>query len=306
MAVKMIMPGAMTTIQDAGRFGYQAYGIAVSGAMDERAYAQANYLVGNPAGEAVLEMVLFGGALEVTEDTVAAVTGADMEPTIDGEKVPMNRPLLLKKGQTLAFGEARSGCRTYVAFAGGINVPEVMGSRSTNLKCRIGGLEGRALRAGDVLELGEAKREFYEICDRRTEPYAKQEILEIRVIEGPQEDCFTEKGKQDFYSGIYTITEQSDRMGYRLQGPAVESVAGTDIISDAIPLGAVQVPRNGQPIVLLKDRQTTGGYAKIAVACSFDLPRLVQGRPGDKVRFRKISVEKAEQINRERGKQYGL
>ena len=154
MSVKVIIPGALTTVQDAGRYGYQNSGIQTSGVMDQKAYKQANELVGNPAGEAVLEATLFGGMMEVDEDTLIAFTGADMEPQINGEAAEMNRPYLLQAGDTVSLGMVKSGCRTYIAFGGGIDVPIVMGSRSTNLKCAMGGYEGRALKAGDVLKTG--------------------------------------------------------------------------------------------------------------------------------------------------------
>lgn len=298
MAVKIVLPGAVMTVQDGGRYGYQETGIQVSGAMDQASFKKANYLVGNDETEAVLEVTLFGGMLEFTEDTIVAVTGADMGPMVDEEPVEMNCPLLIQKGQTLTLGTARQGCRTYLAFAGGIDVPLVMGSRSTNLKCAFGGYGGRALKAGDVLELGKPKLSFDRVKKRRTKGLETEKIIEVRAVPGPQQEYFTEAGEKAFYSGTYTITDQSDRMGYRLKGPLVESKNGTDIISDAIPLGAVQIPPSGQPIVLLADRQTTGGYAKIAVVCSFDIPKLVQGRPGDKVRFLKTDVKTAQKLYR--------
>ena len=272
MAVKIVLPGAVMTVQDGGRYGYQEAGVQVSGAMDQMAFRNANYLV--------------------------AITGADMEPVVDGDPVEMNCPLLIRKGQILTLGMTRQGCRTYLAFAGGIDVPLVMGSRSTNLKCAFGGYGGRALKAGDVLKLGKPKLSFDRVKKRRTKGIETEKIIEVRAVPGPQQEYFTEAGEKAFYSGTYTITDQSDRMGYRLKGPSVESKNGTDIISDAIPLGAVQIPPSGQPIVLLADRQTTGGYAKIAVVCSFDIPKLVQGRPGDKVRFLKTDVKTAQKLYR--------
>lgn len=301
MSVKVIIPGALTTVQDAGRYGYQSSGIQTSGVMDHKAYEEANALVGNTGGEAVLEATLFGGVMEVTADTVAAVTGADMEPKVNNVPCGMNRPVLLRAGDTLSLDMAKSGCRSYIAFAGGVDVPVVLGSRSTNMKCRMGGYEGRPLQTGDAFETGlwgeEAAERYEEVRDRSFPAEAYTSPIEVRVIEGPQAEYFTEKGKETFYSARYTISDQSDRMGYRLEGEAIESVDGTDIISDGIAFGAVQVPAGGRPIVLLADRQTTGGYAKIATVCSFDIPRLVQGKPGDTVCFRRISLEEAQRIN---------
>ncbi len=301
MSVKVIIPGALTTVQDAGRYGYQSSGIQTSGVMDHKAYEEANALVGNTGGEAVLEATLFGGVMEVTADTVAAVTGADMEPKVNNVPCGMNRPVLLRAGDTLSLDMAKSGCRSYIAFAGGVDVPVVLGSRSTNMKCRMGGYEGRPLQTGDAFETGlwgeEAAERYEEVRDRSFPAEAYTSPIEVRVIEGPQAEYFTEKGKETFYTARYTISDQSDRMGYRLEGEAIESVDGTDIISDGIAFGAVQVPAGGRPIVLLADRQTTGGYAKIATVCSFDIPRLVQGKPGDTVCFRRISLEEAQRIN---------
>lgn len=301
MSVKVIIPGALTTVQDAGRYGYQSSGIQTSGVMDHKAYEEANALVGNTGGEAVLEATLFGGMMEVTADTVAAVTGADMEPKVNNVPCGMNRPVLLRAGDTLSLDMAKSGCRSYIAFAGGVDVPVVLGSRSTNMKCRMGGYKGRPLQTGDAFETGlwgeEAAERYEEVRDRSFPAEAYTSPIEVRVIEGPQAEYFTEKGKETFYSARYTISGQSDRMGYRLEGEAIESVDGTDIISDGIAFGAVQVPASGRPIVLLADRQTTGGYAKIATVCSFDIPRLVQGKPGDTVCFRRISLEEAQRIN---------
>lgn len=301
MSVKVIIPGALTTVQDAGRYGYQSSGIQTSGVMDHKAYEEANALVGNTGGEAVLEATLFGGMMEVTAGTVAAVTGADMEPKVNNVPCGMNRPVLLRAGDTLSLDMAKSGCRSYIAFAGGVDVPVVLGSRSTNMKCRMGGYKGRPLQTGDAFETGlwgeEAAERYEEVRDRSFPAEAYTSPIEVRVIEGPQAEYFTEKGKETFYSARYTISDQSDRMGYRLEGEAIESVDGTDIISDGIAFGAVQVPASGRPIVLLADRQTTGGYAKIATVCSFDIPRLVQGKPGDTVCFRRISLEEAQRIN---------
>lgn len=297
MAVKVIIPGALTTVQDAGRYGYMGFGIGPSGVMDMKAYEDANYLVGNNDGEAVLEATLFGGIMEFTEDTVVALTGADMEPQINSMPVPMNTPVKVNASDTLSLGMVKEGCRTYLAFAGGIDVPPVMGSRSTNMKCQIGGYEGRALRTGDIIPLGKSCS-YEQVMDRKIEKRTYPSDIKVRVLEGPQEDYFTEQGKKTFYSETYTISEQSDRMGYRLDGAAVESVDGTDIVSDGIAFGSVQIPADGKPIVLLADRQTTGGYAKIATVCSFDIPKLVQGKPKDRVRFIPITLKEAEKINR--------
>ncbi|MCC8136875.1 MAG: biotin-dependent carboxyltransferase family protein [Clostridiales bacterium] len=311
MAIRVIHPGALTTVQDLGRFGYQALGMPCSGVMDRQAYEAASYLVGNESGEAVLECTLFGGSYQFEDNAVCALTGADMLPVLDGIPVPMYRPFPVFKGQTLTLGMAVSGCRTTMAVAGGIDVPIIMGSRSTNLKCALGGYMGRALKTGDVLPVGFSSALYKDfslpsssgtdrepvfpasggsaqqkdVTDRRIHAPEYPEEFSVRVIAGPQDDYFTASGLETFFSGTYTVSQESDRMGCRLDGPAIESKNGTDIISDAIVFGSIQVTPAGMPIILLADRQTTGGYAKIATVCSGDLPKLAQARPGYRVHF---------------------
>lgn len=318
MAIKVIVPGPLATVQDGGRWGYQQFGMPCSGVMDQAAYEKANRLVGNRKGEAVLELTLFGGIYLFDRDALIALSGADMNPTVDGAPVPMNRPVSVKAGSSLSLGAALSGCRAYLAAAGGIQVPLVMGSRSTNLKCGIGGFQGRSLQAGDVLEIPplngtgamedgarsgeEAMRGARETQSAPSgnwqdhpEEYPLHPVypssVTLRVIPGPQEDYFTPAGLNTFYSCPYTLTEESDRMGCRLSGPVIESMSGTDIISDGIVFGSIQVTSAGMPIVLMADRQTTGGYAKIATVYSEDLPLLAQCRPGAAVRFQKLEPE---------------
>lgn len=307
MAIKVLAPGALTTVQDLGRFGYQQFGMPCCGVMDQNSFLLANRLVGNFEHEAVLELTLFGGSYQFDEDTVFALTGADLQPLLNRQPCPMNRAVYAAAGSTLFLGMAVSGCRAYLAAAGGIDVPVVMGSRSTNLKCGLGGYEGRALQAGDLLPVGPkdtrglSLQSYYEaLCARLSlELYKKlpehplwPSAITVRVIEGPQAEYFTDDGLRTFYSNPYTVSEQSDRMGCRMNGPAIESIHGTDIISDGIVFGSIQVTSAGQPIILMADRQTTGGYAKIATVCSDDLPALAQCRPGTVVRFRKIDFGK--------------
>ena len=293
MAISVLFPGVLTTVQDLGRFGYQQAGIPCSGVMDQRSFSIANELTGNPPGTAVLEHTILGGQYRFTKDAVIALTGADMDPRIDGSPCPMNRPVQISSGCVLSLGTAKKGCRTYLAVTGGINVPEVLGSRSTNLKCGIGGFKGRALLAGDLLPVGDSCIAYEDIRGRQAVEFTYSSDIRIRVIEGPQDDYFTENGLHTFYSGTYTVTDQSDRMGCRLSGPAIESIHGTDIISDGIVFGSIQITPAGQPIVLMADRQTTGGYAKIATVCTADLPLLAQARPGDTVHFEKTGLSDA-------------
>lgn len=291
MSIKVLLPGALTTVQDLGRFGYQQFGIPCSVVMDQASYRDANYLLNNQKGEAVLEFTLFGGSYQFDADTVIALTGADMHPQIDGIPCPMNQPVSVGSGSVLTMGLAASGCRTYLAVDGGIDVPEVLQSRSTNLKCKFGGFQGRALQKGDLIPTKRTTVDFASIADRTTAPRDYPRHLTLRVIEGPQADAFTIEGQKTFYASLYTIAAESDRMGCRLEGPMIESHHGTDIISDGIVFGSVQITSAGKPIILLADRQTTGGYAKIATVCSADLPLLAQALPGNTIRFQKISVE---------------
>ncbi|MCD7743962.1 MAG: biotin-dependent carboxyltransferase family protein [Lachnospiraceae bacterium] len=296
MAIYVVNPGALTTVQDLGRTGYQALGMPCSGVMDPNAWSAANELVGNKNGEAALELTLFGGIYEMKEEAILAITGADMAPTLDGAPCPMNRPFSAKKGQTLMLGCAVSGCRAYLAAAGGIDVPEVLGSRSTNLKCALGGYRGRALLSGDLLPIGSSAVRLADISDHAAAAALYPDDISVRVIGGPQEDAFTAEGLHTFYSDRFTVSQESDRMGCRLTGPPVESKNGTDIISDAVVFGSIQVTPAGNPIVLLADRQTTGGYAKIATVCTADLWKLAQARPGNTVHFQKITVAEAQQL----------
>lgn len=304
MALYVSKPGIMATIQDAGRWGYLGSGFSPSGAMDQRARRRANALLGNPEDAAVLEFCMMGPTLLFTRDSFFALTGGDFGATLDGAPIAMNRTISVRSGQTLALGQAKKGMYGYLAVMGGFNVPLVMGSRSTNMKVGIGGNEGRALRKDDLLwafdqipgyKPGIAVRDFG--SDDEFYQFGKP-VVEVRVVMGPQTELFTQEGIDAFLGGEFEMTAQSDRMGARLEGPEVSTVNGSDIISDGIALGAVQIPNHGKPIIMLADRQTTGGYAKIATVASVDIPKLVQCKPGTKIRFKEISVEQAQDLVR--------
>lgn len=298
MQVTVLSPGLFTTIQDRGRFGYIASGIGPSGAMDSDAMDTANWLVGNRPDEAVLEATLLGPSLLFEKDCICAVTGADMEARIGSKPVPFYRSFWVQAGQTLTLGAAKTGCRGYLALQGGIQLPPELGSRSTNLKCALGGIQGRALKRGDVLPVPD---ETHPNCiDRRRKPVVYDQQVEVRVIPGPQADGFPQSAFDTLTSAPFTLSDQSDRMGLRLTGPVIETVSGSDIISDGIAFGAIQVTSAGQPIILMADRQTTGGYAKIGTVCTVDLPKLAQLRPGGTVRFSLITVEQAQRLLRKR------
>lgn len=293
MRMTVISPGLLTTVQDGGRKGYQASGFSVSGCMDREALLEANLLVNNPPEEAVLEMQYMGGSFSFDCDTNIALTGADLQAELNGSAMVPCRAYRIRPGDVLACHTAVEGRFAYLAVAGGFRLPEVLGSKSTNLKCRMGGLEGRALAAGDSIGLVRETRDLLNGYLKELPRSRYGGHVELRTVAGPQEAKFTEAGIRTFYGSRYTVAAESDRMGYRLAGAEIESVSGVDIISDGIAPGAVQVTPRGLPMVLLADRQTVGGYAKIGTVISTDIPRLVQCMPGAQVSFRRITVEEA-------------
>lgn len=296
MSITVLNPGLLTTVQDLGRMGYQQFGVSVSGVMDPRAAAIGNILVGNPQGEAVLECTLMGPQLKFETDEVIAVTGGDLSPTLDGQPVPTYAALAVKAGQTLRFGAPKAGCRAYIAFAGGLDIPLVMGSRSTYMKAAIGGFEGRKLQKGDALGLRAPVAGYANLHQRAIAPeFVPRPVYTLRVVLGPQDDAFTPEGVATFLGSEYTVTNEFDRMGCRMDGPAIQHKNGGDIISDGIAFGAIQVPGSGKPILMGADRQTTGGYTKIATVISADFRLLAQLKAGDKVRFEAVSVQAAQQ-----------
>ena len=284
--------GPLTTVQDLGRTGYLRVGIPASGPMDAEAFLIANRLVGNPDGAAGLECTLIGPRIEFFDPRQVAITGADMPVTLNGSTAPRWETVSVAAGDVLKVGAARSGVRGYIAVSGGVDTPPALGSRATYVRGRLGGLGGRALARGDRLPLGRsAPSAPGRVRDEQIAEYAG-EVL-IRVVLGPQDDRFTARGIATFLDTPYEMTPQSDRMGARLRGPAIEHACGHDIISDGVPLGGVQVVGDGQPIVLLADRQSTGGYTKIATVCSFDIGRIGQVKPGQQLIFRQIGVAAA-------------
>jgi antagonist of KipI len=267
--------------------------------MDRASFVLANRLVGNADGAAGLECTLVGPRLVTDAPCAVAVTGAEVPVTIDDVAAVRWTTLRLAAGDTLRIGPARAGVRAYVAFGGGLDVPPVLGSRATYLRGRLGGLEGRALRRDDVLGVGPAPEARARRVRPDAEPAWTGEVT-LRVVLGPQDDRFTGEGIATFLGQPYEMLPQSDRMGARLRGPRIAHTRGHDIVSDGIALGAIQVPGDGQPIVLLVDRQSTGGYTKIATVCSFDIGRLAQVKPGQRVRFAAIDVAEAHRLRRER------
>lgn len=295
--IKILDAGLLTTVQDLGRYGFQRYGVSASGVMDEYSAKIANKLVGNKVGEAVIETTLKGVQIEFLQNTAVAITGGNCDVTLNGTKIELWQSYLVNRGDILKMGICRSGLRNYLAFAGGIDVPIIMNSKSTNLKAKVGGFNGRKLMTGDVLSVGVGSLEAPLTLNKHYIPTYSKDI-KVGVILGQQDDHFTEAGIKTFLNETYTVTQESDRMGIRLSsvsGATIEHKNGADIISDGITFGAIQVPGSGQPIVMMADRQTTGGYTKIGNVISSDLAKLAQATPGTKVKFVEYTLEQAVQ-----------
>ncbi len=289
-------PGLLTTVQDLGRAGHGALGISPSGAADPVALRLGNLLVGNNAGAAALEMTLLGGTFVFPEGAVVAVTGADFGATFDGRAGEMWTTQTIAPGGVLAFGPTRNFARSYLAVAGGIQVAPFLGSASTHLLSGLGGLEGRALRNGDVLRLGKpaAKIPQGRISLAALQSISPRKVL--RVTAGPQIDAFSRDAREAFFRGTFRVSEASDRTGLRLDGHRIEYKFADDLITEGVPLGSIQVTPSGQPIVLFVEQQTTGGYPKIANVIGVDLHRVGQLRPRAEVRFEPTSFEVARSL----------
>ena len=294
MSVEVLNAGFVTTIQDRGRQGFAAEGWRACGACDAWAARMANLMAGNGPWAAVVETTAWGLTLRFQEACVTAFSGLSVQGTLRGQDVPMNQPLLAEAGDVLEL-RILQGVRAYVAVRGGILVPEVLGSRATDLACGIGGLEGRRLKAGDVLPIGPQSPEGFPKLQRRAamlrrilkmEHPAAGEDACVRVLPGPDIGLFPEEARRAFVSAPYRVGADSNRMGLRLEGQGVIPADGKmDVLSGAVVSGSVQIAASGQPIVMLCDHQTTGGYAQLAVVSPLDLPILAQVKPGGQVRF---------------------
>jgi antagonist of KipI len=295
-AFEVLEPGPFTSIQDGGRYGYQQFGIPVSGALDTFAYRAANILVGNQGNEAVLEITFAGPRLKVLANATVAVTGAEIPILVNDRPQPLWTSFCVCVGDVIVMRTAQKGVRAYLAVRGGLDVPEIMGSRSTYPGGKIGGLNGRSLARGDRLSRGavEALNRII-FLPERFRPQLDSKIT-LRAIPGPQDDYFGQ-GLQVFFRSEFTVASKADRMGYRLEGAKIDMKEGVprSIISEPSLSGAVQVPPDGQPIILLVE-QTVGGYAKIATIISPDLDLVAQAKPGDKVRFASTELSEAHQI----------
>lgn len=310
MDVEVLHAGMFTTVQDLGRSYYQQFGVPVGGAMDKNALRLINMLVGNEENEAGLEMTILGPKLLIKKTTLLAIGGADMEPLLNGERIPLWRPILAEEGSMLCFGKVKSGCRAYVTFAGGIHIERTMGSKSTYIRAAIGGIEGRMLKKGDCFQIGT----YSEMANRFIQDLQKDERIKtkwvisnsvlpkykkhpkLRVITDFEYDQFIEESRKAFFTKEYKISNYADRMGYRVEGEVLNRIEEKEILSSPVTFGTIQVPNGGQPIILMADRQTTGGYPRMGNIISVDLPLLAQLKPGDYVSFEKITLEEAEQL----------
>jgi biotin-dependent carboxylase-like uncharacterized protein len=301
---RVTKPGFFTTVQDLGRFGFLKFGVPLSGAMDEFSLRVANMLVKNDHGDACLEITMLGPELEAVHDTQIAVAG-DIAFQINGNEAQAWQTIAVKNGDTILFGKVKTGCRAYLAIRGGIDVPTVLGSRSTYARGEIGGMHGRQLKAEDYIEGFDTSHrvdQFLSLPEEFIPDLGAN--LGVDVLLGPQQESFAQEGIEALLSSYYNVTIESDRMGYRLEGSIIQRSEQVDIISDAILPGSVQVPADGKPIVTMKDAQTTGGYPKIATVASYDLHVLGQVKPGDSISFRETALAHAHHKLLESTKKY--
>ena len=313
MNITIINPGLLTTIQDLGRSGYQKYGVIVSGAMDTYAMRLSNIIVGNEENEGVLEITLVGPSLKLEKGTLFSIIGGDFAPTINEKKIPSGRPIYLKEDSILKFHSSKTGCRCYLAVAGGFDIPKVMDSKSTYLRAAFGGYEGRALRKGDIINIGDKSKKSYEIIRNMDSMKNNDEFIApkwyvndfnkfnsegtiIRIFEDRQFKNLSKDSIKDLFNSKFNVDGKSDRMGYRLSGHNLKLKEKLEMISEEVSIGTIQLPPDGNPIILLADRQTAGGYPKIAHVALVDIPKVVQLKPNDKISFKKIGIKEAEKL----------
>ncbi len=314
MTIHVRKSGLLTTLQDLGRIGYQKYGVIVSGAMDSYAHRAANLLVGNDEKEATIEMTVIGADLYFDKPALISICGADFSPSIDGRSVPLWRPVYVQAGTTLRLGAARAGDRSYLAVSGGFDVPMLMDSYSTYLRAALGGYQGRALQAGDELSVHPLHERGNQIiasmlsrCDESHMFHSVKWRIStaimpgyetdptIRVLPGNEYSLFDNTSLEQLWNTDYVVQSQSDRMGYRLAGERLHMLEHRELVSEPVTFGTIQVPPDGLPIILMADRQTTGGYPRIAQVISADLPVLAQARIGSSIRFRLVDLREAQE-----------
>jgi antagonist of KipI len=313
MSLQILKPGLQTTIQDDGRQGYQSTGVIVSGAMDQYSFRLANLLVGNHQEEGALEIQLLGPTITFTTDCLIAITGADFQARIDGQTIGMGRPIAVTSGTVLTFKNATIGKTGYLAISGGFDIPIEMGSKSTYLRANIGGYHGRALQKGDAIPLhpmtDKGQYFFNQLMATRSHSFSqanwfiagstvsKKDLEQpISVMLGIEAEAFTEETKQKLFNTRYLITTSSDRMGYRLEGETLKLKEPLELVSEIVNIGAIQVPAEGNPIILMADHQTTAGYPIIGQVSKRDISRLAQMKPGDYVHFSPISNDESENL----------
>jgi antagonist of KipI len=319
VSISVLNPGLLTTVQDFGRHGYQKYGVIVSGAMDTYSMRLANIAVGNNENEGVLEITMIGPSLNLEKGTLISITGGNISPTIKEKKIPMGRPVYLNEDCVLNFGPCIAGCRSYLAIAGGFDIPEVMESKSTYLRAQFGGFNGRTLKKGDVLNIGVKSSTANKIIKKLEEINPKGEFVApswymgdsivessdatiIRVFPDRQFNNISDESINKFFNSKFNIDNKSDRMGYRLCGEKIELKEKLEMISEEVSVGTIQIPPDGNPIILLADRQTTGGYPKIAHVASVDIQKIVQLKPNNKITFKQITLKEAEKLYFQREK----
>ena len=317
MSLRVESPGLLSTLQALGRAGYQHLGVGPGGALDEVSHRLANLLVGNPPGAPTLEITLVGPRLRFEQDSLMALGGADLSATLDGQPLPLWRPVLVRTGTCLAFGKPRLGARSYLAVEGGFEAPSLLGSASTHLGAGFGGFQGRALRAGDRLRFGPAPSISYPRLRQRFAqergpclapdwfaPWFREldfgRPALLGLVPGPQGTDLTPASRTALLEGEFPVSPDSNRMGIRLQGPALALERPREMISSGVATGTLQLPPDGHPILLLADRQTTGGYPRLGEVATVDLPKAAQLRPGESLRFASLSLEEAQARLRQR------
>ena len=293
MSLTVLKPGFQSTLQDLGRNGFTHLGISPAGAADSFSFRLGNLLVGNDENDAGLEMTLVGGIYRFNQSVLAVLIGSRFRATLDGAEFPYFKAVHVKKGQELDIGPSQDGARCFLTVKGGFNVPQVLGSRSTHLMTRIGGYEGRDLKKGDQINFG------YSSTSR--EPGKLEKIIEtdrsvLRVTKGLQYDRFESKNRDVFFRERFIVSQRSNRMGLRTEGPEIKAGITDEILTEGLPIGAVQVRGNGHPIISFVDHQTTGGYPKIANVIAADLCKVGQLKPRDEFKFQLVSVAEAEKL----------
>ena len=322
MSILVEVPGLLTTLQDLGRKGYQHLGVGPGGVMDEMSHRLGNLLVGNPAGAPSLESTLAGPRLRFEDDALIALCGGDLSPELDGRPVPMWRPVRVRAGARLQFGRPRAGARCYLAVAGGFQVAPVMNSASTNLAAGFGGFQGRALKRGDRLGTAPCPEDLYPgFHDHHLQdagsfqaqdwfaPWFREVSFQrpavLRVVAGPQWPALTAQAREAFLGATFRVAPQSNRMGLRLQGAALALEQPLEMLSAGVTMGTLQLPPDGSPILLMADRQTTGGYPRLGEVASVDLPHAAQLAPGEEVRFELIELAEAQALYLQREARLG-